>query len=251
MIGSFLNVVIARVPIITANQYRPVGTKVRIFDLLTPARSVCPICEHLIPWWRNIPVLSWVFLRGRAACCGAPISGRYLVVECLGVVITLFAWSIYGATWTAVFFSAFCLISLAIAVVDIETQTIPHALTIPLGACGLVLASLGVDYGASTDIESAVYGMLLGGFGMWAIRYIHLRLTRRIGLGGGDVFLTAAIGAWLGWQTLPIALAYAFGSAVLYGLWLIINHCTKRDTTFPLGPFLVAGGILVYLIHMR
>ena len=248
MLGSFLNVVISRVPIFAAIQHRPVGTKAPIFDLVTPARSICPKCEQVIPWRHNIPVLAWMFLRGRAACCDAPIRVRYLIVECLGLATALLAWSIYGATWAAVFFAGFCLTTISIAVVDIETQKIPHALTIPLGACGLIFASLGVEYGASTDVESAVYGMLWGGFGIWAVRYIHLRLTHRRGLGGGDIYLTAAIGAWLGWWVLPFALAFAFGAAVLYALWLIINHGANRDISLPLGPFLAAGGTAAYLL---
>ena len=247
MIGSFLNVVISRVPAFAANQYRLIGIKGPVFDLLTPTRSICPACEKVIPWRHNIPVFSWIFLRGQAACCDARIPVRYLVVECMGLAIVLTAWSIHGATWPAIAYSTFCLLLLAIAVVDIETRTIPLVLTIPLGASGLLVAILGMEYGASINIENAVYGMFLGGFGTWALRYVQLRITHRLNLGGGDLYLAATLGAWLGWQVIPFALTIAYASLMVYRIGYLARHGAKRDTSIAFAPFLVFGGILVYL----
>lgn len=247
MIGSFLNVVISRVPAFAANQYRLISVKGPVFDLLTPTRSICPACEKVIPWRHNIPVLSWIFLRGQAPCCDARIPVRYLVVECMTLAFVLTAWSIHGATWPAIAFSTFCLLLLAIAVVDIETRTIPLVLTIPLGASGLLVAILGMDYGALIVIENAVYGMFLGGFGTWAFRYVQLRITHRLNLGGGDLYLAATLGTWLGWRALPFALMIAFASVMVYRIEYRARHGTRRDTSIAFAPYLVFGGILVYL----
>ena len=243
MIGSFLNVVIARVPRMATVQDLPVGAWAPIYDLLTPVRSRCPACATVIPWYRNVPVLSWLLLRGRAACCRAPIPVRYLIVEILGLVIALVAFGVHGATWTAVPFAAFCYVLLAVAFVDLETGTVPTVLTVPFITGGLVVASF--DSLTSINAVGAIYGAALGGIGLWFIRYVHRRISGRIGLGGGDILLMAALGAWLGPRVLLLAAAVSFICAGVYAVGLLSLRRRQRDDLAPLGPFFATGGISV------
>ena len=245
LIGSFLNVVISRVPLIAASNETPIGAHAPIFDLLTPARSMCPACATGIPWWRNIPVLSWLLLRGIAACCQAQIPIRYLVVELLGLLIAFIAWIVHGPTWSAVPFAAFCYGMLAIAVVDLETYTIPSILSVPMIAAGLLLSTLESE--TPITAVDAIYGAACGGIGLWLVRYVHRRITGRIGLGSGDILLTAALGAWLGYLDLLPAVSIAFVCAGTHALWLVYVRRQTYDNVAPLGPFLAVGGIGVIL----
>lgn len=246
LVGSFLNVVIHRLPRMMErvwqeqaallNGQEPVAAP--RYNLVLP-RSACPSCGRPIRAWENIPVLSYCCLRGKCASCRAPISLRYPLVELLtGMLAGAIAWRFGFSSFTlAAWAFAFALIALAF--IDFDTQLLPDDITLPLLWLGL-LFNLG---GGFTELGSAVVGAVAGYLTLWSVYWLFKCATGKEGMGYGDFKLLAAIGAWFGWQLLPavILLASLAGSVIGIGLILLARH--GRNVPIPFGPYLALGGI--------
>jgi leader peptidase (prepilin peptidase)/N-methyltransferase len=247
LIGSFLNVVIHRLPKMMETDWQcqcaelrgePLPTQ-ETYSLVMP-RSRCPACGHGISALENIPVFSWLFLRGRCSACHAPISLRYPMVEALTCLLTGIAGAHFGFGWAAV--GAILLIwgLIALTFIDLDTQLLPDSITLPLVWGGL-FCNL---FGLYTDIQSSVIGAMLGYLSLWSVYWGFKLCTGKEGMGFGDFKLLAALGAWLGWQILPlvILLSSLVGAVVGIGLILLAKH--GRDVPIPFGPYLTSAGLL-------
>jgi leader peptidase (prepilin peptidase)/N-methyltransferase len=248
-VGSFLNVVIYRLPKMLEREWEgqcaslkgeetPSGTP---FNLVVP-RSACPSCGHKITALENIPLLSYAFLRGRCSQCKAPISVRYPLVELItGALSGFIAWH-FGFGWATVGALLFCWSLLALTFIDFDTQLLPDSITQPLIWLGLVF-NIG---GTFTDLQTAVIGAIAGYLSLWLVYWLFKFATGKEGMGFGDFKLLSAAGAWLGWQVLPVVilLSSVVGAAVGIALILFARH--GRHVPIPFGPYL-AGGAMIAL----
>jgi leader peptidase (prepilin peptidase)/N-methyltransferase len=263
LVGSFLNVVIHRLPIMMERQWReqcaelapqgadPSGPRSAAtpYNLVVP-RSACPACRAPIPSWHNVPVISWLLLRGRCANCQARISVRYPLIELLcGLLSAAVMWK-FGVGWPA--FGALLVTWFLIALtgIDLEHQLLPDSLTLPLLWGGL-LASLGWSVLTSTNLPvsptEAIIGAAAGYLSLWSVYHLFRLCTGKEGMGYGDFKLLAALGAWLGWHMLlPIVLCSAAVGAVV-GIALIVLGRRGRGVPIPFGPFLAAAGWLAMM----
>jgi len=247
MVGSFLNVVIHRLPIMMERDWAAQcaefkGEAVPVLEPLSLARprSRCPHCGHPITALENIPVISWLVLRGRCKGCAAPISLRYPLIEALtGLLFGLAAWH-FG--FTAAGLGALVLIAalFALTVIDFDTQLLPDDITLPLLWIGLALNAFNVY----TDLKSAVIGAMAGYLSLWSVYWLFKLFTGKEGMGYGDFKLLAALGAWLGWQMLPltILLSSMVGAVVGISMMVIARH--GRNVPIPFGPYLAAAGLI-------
>lgn len=247
MIGSFLNVVIHRLPRMMEAEWRIQCAALKgeelqeppIFNLWAP-RSACPHCNHQIRPWENIPVLSWLWLRGKCSACKAHISARYPVVELLTAALSAaVAWK-FGFGLAALGGIIFIWVLVALAFIDLDTTYLPDDLTLPLLWGGLLLNLFGIF----TNIESAVIGAIVGYLALWSVYWLFKLVTGKEGMGYGDFKLLAAIGAWLGWQALPVTilLSSAVGSVVGIAMIILVKH--DHRIPIPFGPYLVGGGLI-------
>jgi leader peptidase (prepilin peptidase)/N-methyltransferase len=250
-VGSFLNVVIHRLPKMLERQWRAECAELgdtdapaeERFDLVVP-RSRCPSCSHVITAMENIPLVSYVVLRGRCSACKARISPRYPFVEALtGVLSGYVAWR-FGFSAAALGALLFCWAMVALAFIDLDTFYLPDNITLLLLWTGLVFNLSGVF----TDLRSAVIGAASGYLMLWSVFWLYKIATGKEGMGYGDFKLLAAIGAWLGWKMLPmvILLSSFVGAAVGIGLIVFTRH--KREMPIPFGPYLAVAG-LIALFH--
>jgi leader peptidase (prepilin peptidase)/N-methyltransferase len=263
-IGSFLNVVIHRLPRMMEREWReqcaelamstgerhggtpvpppPAKEAQRRYNLFVP-RSACPSCGRQISALENIPVASWIALRGKCSGCGARISPRYPLVEIAAGALAAYAAWRYGASLSALGAMAFGWSLLALTVIDLDTQLLPDDITLPLLWAGLLL-NLG---GTFAPLPSAVIGALAGYLALWSIYWAFKLATGKEGMGYGDFKLLAAIGAWLGWQKLPMVILFSsvVGAVVGIGLMLFARHA--REKPIPFGPYLAAAGLLALL----
>jgi leader peptidase (prepilin peptidase)/N-methyltransferase len=257
LVGSFLNVVIHRLPEMLQRNWRQQCDELfgdekpetpteppEKYNLVVP-RSRCPACGHGITAAENIPVVSYLALRGKCSACGIRIPLRYPLVELGAAVLSaLVAWQ-FGATWATLYALAFTWALIALSGIDIDRKLLPDAITLPLLWLGL-LVCLGNFRGASgpvfASIEDAVIGAAAGYLSLWSIYHLFRMLTGKEGMGYGDFKLLAAIGAWLGWQYLPLTiLLSAVVGAVVGGAALAIGG-RHSQTPIPFGPFLAAAG---------
>ena len=257
LIGSFLNVVIYRLPLMLERQWAqdaqelaaskaPVAQATPVvqgaepaFNLVVP-RSRCPHCGHAIGWHENIPVLSYVWLRGRCSACQAPISARYPVVEIANAV--LFGWCIhhFGAGATGYAWCAFCACLLALALIDWDTTLLPDDLTLPLLWLGMIAAAL--RWLPEVSLYDSLWGAVAGYMSLWLVFWAFKLVTGRDGMGYGDFKLFAALGAWFGWETLiPLILIASVVGAVI-GIALKLNAGLREGGYVPFGPFLAIAG---------
>lgn len=247
LIGSFLNVVIHRLPLMMERDWSAQCAELRgdkpaqaePFSLLHP-RSRCPQCSRPVGPLENIPVLSFLFLRGRCRGCGKPISWRYPLVEALTALLFGFiAWQ-FGpgwATWAAMGFVAAMIV---LTFIDFDTQLLPDDITLPLLWAGLALNVTGTY----TDLTSAVIGAMAGYLSLWSIYWLFKLLTGKEGMGYGDFKLLAAIGAWLGWQVLPLTILLSSLVGAVVGIALIVLAKRGRNVPIPFGPYLATAGII-------
>jgi leader peptidase (prepilin peptidase)/N-methyltransferase len=255
VVGSFLNVVAYRLPIMMELAWRrelashaaepftpsPHVTDSR-FDLWWP-RSTCPKCGATIAARHNIPILSYVVLRGRCAACAAPVSRRYPIVEGLVAVLSLVVAATFGPTWHTVAALFFTWMLIALALIDFDTKLLPDSLTLLLLWAGVVLSVVpGEGFPLFADVRSSVLGAAAGYLSLWTVYQLFKLATGKEGMGYGDFKLLAALGAWLGWQLLPVVilLSAAVGSAV--GIALIALRGHSRHAAIPFGPYLAAAG---------
>ena len=247
MVGSFLNVVIHRLPLMMQRDWRaqcaelngvapPAEEKL---SLATP-RSRCPKCGHMISALENIPILSWLVLRGRCKACQAPISARYPLVEATTGLLSAYAGWHFGYSLAAAGALLFIWGMIALTFIDFDTQLLPDDITLPLLWAGLLI-NLGGGY---TDLQSAVIGAIAGYLALWCVYWGFKLTTGKEGMGYGDFKLLAAIGAWLGWQLLPLAILLSSLVGAVVGIGLIVFARHGRETPIPFGPYLAAAGII-------
>lgn len=247
MIGSFLNVVIYRLPRIMERQWAAECAEMagkeaeatETFNLVVP-RSRCQKCGHAIRWYENIPVLSYLFLRGRCSACGTPISLRYPLVEL--ATAALFAWCVWrwGATPTGLAWCGFCAAIVALALIDWDTTLLPDSITQPLLWAGLILAALRWN---AISLPDALWGAVGGYLSLWLVYWSFRLVTGKEGMGYGDFKLYAALGAWFGWTALvPIILMASVIGAII-GIALKFSSGLREGGYVPFGPFLAAAGL--------
>jgi leader peptidase (prepilin peptidase)/N-methyltransferase len=240
LLGSFLNVVVHRLPVMLQRQWQVdcggAAAEGR-YDLLAPA-SHCPHCKTPIAWRHNIPLLGWLWLRGRCAACRAPISVRYPLLELTAGVLAAAAAVRFGPGITAGAAIGLSLTLLALTLIDIDHMLLPDAITLP-GVWAGLLVNLG---GTFTDLRSAVIGAVAGYLVLWLVYHLFKWLTGKEGMGYGDFKLLALLGAWLGWQALPACLLLASLVGTVYGLGAILRQAQNRQQPFPFGPFLAVAG---------
>ncbi|MDX9700952.1 MAG: A24 family peptidase [Rhodocyclaceae bacterium] len=246
-IGSFLNVVIHRLPRMMELEWHAQAAELRgepqpeqdRFNLATP-RSRCPHCGHLITALENIPVVSYLVLRGKCRHCSAPISRRYPAVELVTAALTGFAaWHFgYGIAALGAMLLLWTLVALTF--IDLDTQLLPDNLTLPL-----VWLGLGFNlWDTYTPLSSAVIGAMAGYLSLWSVYWLFKLTTGKEGMGYGDFKLLAAIGAWLGWQMLPLVILLSSLVGAVVGVALIVLARHGRNVPIPFGPYLAAAGII-------
>ena len=246
-IGSFLNVVIHRLPKMLERQWRDELTDLNgqevaagpRYNLMVP-RSACPACGHAIGALENVPLISYLALRGKCAGCRARISPRYPLVEALtGALSGYIAWR-YGFTWQTLALLVFVWSMIALAFIDLDTFYLPDDITLPLVWAGL-LANMG---GLFVDLQSAVIGAIAGYLALWIVFWGYKLATGKDGMGYGDFKLLAAIGAWLGWKMLPVVILLSSLVGAIVGISLIVFARHGRNVPIPFGPYLVLGGLI-------
>ncbi len=252
-VGSFLNVVIYRLPIMMEQESRSLAKQIAAepepentpytegadtFNLMVP-RSRCPNCGQGISALQNIPVISWLLMRGKCSGCSTSIAVRYPLVEALtGVLSALILWQ-FGFSWLglAALVATWMLISMAF--IDADTMLLPDQLTLPLLWLGLIVNSTAAGI---TSLSSAVWGAIVGYLVLWSIYWLFKLITGKEGMGYGDFKLLAALGAWLGWQALPAIVLVSSVAGVLYAVAAGLFSKGVRDKPIPFGPFLALAG---------
>lgn len=255
VIGSFLNVVAYRLPVMMQRAWQeevaegPAPEDQERFDLVWP-RSRCPHCNHPIRAFHNIPILSWLLLKGRCADCNESVSARYPIIEAFTAIASVLVASHFGATWATPAALVITWFLIALSLIDLDHKLLPDSLTLPLLWIGMLISLLevnGTPVFAHLDIRSSVIGAAAGYLSLWSVYQLFKLLTGKEGMGYGDFKLLAALGAWLGWQMLPlvIVLSAAVGSAV--GIALILTGQRSRQAEIPFGPYLAGAGWLALL----
>ena len=260
LVGSFLNVVIYRVPLMMEREWRaqcreisgagpdPQQDDEAPFNLLKPA-SHCPACNTPIKAIHNVPVFGWLFLGGKCAACKAKISPRYPVIELLtGLLSGLIVWQ-FGAGLTGGATLLFLWALIALTMIDIDHQLLPDNITYPVLWLGLIVSVTPATAGTipSPDLGSSVIGAAAGYLSLWSVYWLFKILTGKEGMGYGDFKLLAALGAWLGWQLLPlvILLSAVVGATVGIGMILILGR--DKQVPIPFGPYLAGAGLIALL----
>lgn len=247
VVGSFLNVVIARLPRMLEADWRRSAADILEqtapaaprFNLAYPA-SACPHCRTPIRAWQNIPLISYVLQRGRCAACSEHISLQYPLVELGAAVAALVCGWSFGPTAACVLAIILSWALLTLAVIDAQTQLLPDDITLPLLWLGLLAAATGW----SIDPVNAIIGAVAGYMILWLVFHAFRLLTGKRGMGYGDFKLLAALGAWLGWQQLPVILILASAVGAIVGIMLMASGRLQRGAAMPFGPFLAAAGWL-------
>lgn len=252
LVGSFLNVVVHRLPKMLERQWAADCADLRgepdphadapRYDLIVP-RSACPRCGRRIGALDNVPIASWLLLRGRCRGCAAPISPRYPLVEALTGAIFVGLSLHFGATLALVAACVFAAALIAAAFIDLDTTLLPDSITLPLVWIGL-LFNLRATF---VPLDEAVIGAVAGYLVLWSVYQAFRLLTGKEGMGFGDFKLLAAIGAFIGWKMLPAVILFSSGVGATVGIALIVLRGRDRNTAIPFGPYLAAAGLLAML----
>lgn len=278
-IGSFLNVVVHRLPIVMerghwieaalqlddkaawnrafgtghaplaelASAYRSLESAIDALPALSVAspRSRCPSCGHVIAWYENIPILGWLLLKGRCSSCNTSIGVRYPMVEATtGATFALLGW-IYGAQWSTLLWCAVAAVLIALALIDWDTTYLPDKLTLPLMWAGLLASSLGWT---PLTLAEAFWGAVAGYTSLWSVYWLFKLATGKEGMGYGDFKLMAALGAWFGAPLIVPILLMASTVGAVVGIAMKISGSLREGRFVPFGPFLVGGGLVVMLV---
>ena len=255
LVGSFLNVVIYRLPQMMQAEW----TKqyYQLFEIKNPSKrseittsfnlavpnSHCPKCKHEISALQNIPLFSWLFLRGKCRYCQGSISARYPIMEaCTGIITALVVFQ-FGFSWltlAALFFSWSLIV---LTMIDFDHQLLPDDITLPLLWLGLVINSMSMI----TFLEEAVWGAIVGYAILWGVYWLFKLATGKEGMGYGDFKLLAALGAWMGWQSLPVIILLSSCVGAVVGLGLIVFKGRDKNIPIPFGPYLASAGFLALL----
>lgn len=244
MIGSFLNVVIYRVPKMMELEWQAQVDEIQgkeseevSFNLALPASS-CPKCGHKIRWFENLPVLSYLLQKGKCNGCAAPISMRYPGVELFTAVISAFVASVYGLNEIGLAVMFFTWVLICLTMIDYDTQLLPDNMTLPLLWLGLLVNS----FGMFTSLHMAVAGAMLGYLSLWSIYWLFKLLTGKEGMGYGDFKLLAALGAWVGADHLPVIILFSSLVGAIFGIMMIALKRHERQNPIPFGPYLAVAG---------
>ncbi len=266
LVGSFLNVVIHRIPVMMKREAKqdcseffaehfpdslssseqtlvksqnPVASK---YNLIVP-RSACPHCGHLITALENIPVISYLFLKGKCRECGSKISIRYPFVEILSAILVVIVALKFGVSYQTLFAAFFTWALLALTFIDLDTQYLPDQITLPFLWLGLLI---NLD-NTFTDIHSALIGAAAGYLTLWSVYKLFKLLTNKEGMGYGDFKLLAMIGAWCGWQVIPAVILISSVIGSIAGILMIVTKYHKKGKPIPFGPYLAGAGWIVLL----
>ena len=252
VVGSFLNVVIYRLPVMMERSWireckehtaGPADTdEQHPFNLLTPA-SRCPQCNHRITAAENIPVISYLFLRGRCSDCGAAISMRYPAVELTTAILSVITALHFGYSLQTLAALGFTWALIPLFLIDFDHQILPDSITLPLLWSGLLLSLFNLFVDSHTSIIGAVAGYL----SLWTIFHVFKLLTGKEGMGYGDFKLLGALGAWVGWQSLPVVILFSSVVGAVIGITLILFKGRDHSQPMPFGPFLAAAGWITLL----
>lgn len=269
LIGSFLNVVIHRVPIMLQREWRAQAEEIlqgdgnqepadrqstaserqttdglpTKYNLIVP-RSACPKCGAEIKAWQNIPVVSYLLLKGKCANCGVRISPRYPIVELVTAILSAaVAWK-FGVTWYTGAALVLTWVLIALTFIDFDTQLLPDNMTLPLMWLGLLvsLAATIPEIGLPVDTRSSILGAVAGYLSLWSVYHVFKLITGKEGMGYGDFKLFAALGAWLGWQMLPLVILLSAFTGAVVGITLIVARGRDKNIPIPFGPYLAAAG---------
>lgn len=255
IVGSFLNVVIYRLPLMMEREWKQEcrlileldsepqpSDSTEIFNLIQP-NSRCPQCGAAIKPWHNIPVISYLMLGGKCANCSQPISARYPIIEAVtGLLSGIVAWqlgysiealTVLGLTWALI----------ALTMIDVDHKLLPDQITLPLLWAGLIVNS----FGFFVPLGDALWGAVAGYLSLWSVYWGFKILTGKEGMGFGDFKLLAALGAWMGWQYLLLIILLSSVVGAVVGISLIVFSKNGRDTQIPFGPYLAAAGWIAFL----
>jgi leader peptidase (prepilin peptidase)/N-methyltransferase len=246
-IGSFLNVVIHRLPLMMERGWRLESADllgVAIADspqiTLSTPRSRCPSCGHQIHWYENIPIASYLWLRGRCSACKAPISRRYPSIELLTALLFAACGLHFGAQPTVLLWCGLVATLVALAFIDLDTSFLPDDLTLPLMWAGIVSAALGW---IPVTLTASVGGAVVGYLSLWFVFHAYRLIRGKEGMGAGDFKLLAALGAWMGWQAIPSIILLSSAVGAIVGIALIVFRQHDREVPIPFGPYLAGGGV--------
>jgi leader peptidase (prepilin peptidase)/N-methyltransferase len=261
LVGSFLNVVIYRVPVMLQRDWRQqccefleldekefskddLNAKHKIFNLVKPD-SHCPQCNAPVRAWQNIPILSYVLLRGKCASCQKPISMRYPIIELVtGLLSGVVAWQ-FGATWLALAFLVLTWSLISLTMIDFDHQLLPDNITLPLLWLGLLVNALLPE--TTVSATDAVLGAIIGYMSLWSLYWVFKMLTGKEGMGYGDFKLLAALGAWMGWQSLLLIVILSSLVGAIVGIALLLFRGQDRNIPIPFGPYLAGAGFIAML----
>ena len=251
LIGSFLNVLVYRLPLMLQRDWQsqarevlelPAARQEQTFNLVLP-NSSCPQCGHEIRPWENIPVVSYLFLRGKCSSCKTPISKRYPIVElACGVLSGYIAWH-FGLTWQTAAMLVLAWGLLAMSLIDADHQILPDVLVLPLLWLGLILNY----FGLFTSQEEARWGAIAGYLSLWSVYWLFKLVTGKEGMGYGDFKLLAMLGAWGGWQILPLTILLSSLVGAVLGVILLRLRGSDSSTPMPFGPYLAIAGWIALL----
>lgn len=259
LVGSFLNVVIYRLPKMMErdwqNQCRDFlandgdiaslpnnNAKQEPFNLMVPA-SRCPHCGHKIKPWENVPIISYIFLRGKCANCKTGISPRYPIIELVTGLLSVAVIYYVGVNWSGLAALIFTWSLIALTMIDLDTYLLPDDITLPLLWLGLIANS----FGAFTDLPSALWGAIAGYLALWSVYKLFKLLTGKEGMGYGDFKLLAALGAWMGWQMLPQIILLSSLVGAVIGIGMIVIRGRDKNIPIPFGPYLAIAGWIAFI----
>ena len=249
-VGSFLNVVIYRLPVILEREWKQQCqeflelevSEQKKFTLSLPA-STCPDCKHKIRFWENIPVISYLFLKGKCSSCGTHISLQYPLVEASTAILSVIIAHHYGVTWQTVTALILTWSLIALTMIDVHKQLLPDNITLPLLWLGIICNM----FGLFTDLESSVKGAIFGYLALWSIYHLFKILTGKEGMGYGDFKLLSALGAWMGWKVLPLIVVLSSFVGAVIGITMIVFTRHDKSVPIPFGPYLAIAGWIALL----
>ncbi len=259
LVGSFLNVVIYRLPKMMERDWQdqcrdfltndgdiaalPANdSKQEPFNLMVPA-SRCPHCGHKIKPWENIPVISYLFLRGKCSNCKAGISARYPVIELVTGLLSVAVVFYVGVNWSGLAALVFTWSLMALTMIDFDTYLLPDDITLPLLWLGLIVNS----FNTFTDLPSALWGAIAGYLALWSVYKFFKLVTGKEGMGYGDFKLLAALGAWMGWQMLPQIILLSSLVGAVIGISMIVIRGRDKNIPIPFGPYLAIAGWIAFI----
>ena len=253
LVGSFLNVVIYRLPVMMQRDWKSQCCDLleiedqtqqgsESFNLVLP-NSRCPKCDHAIKPWENIPVISYLFLRGKCSSCSTPISIRYPIIEAVTGALSLVIALQFGISWLSLSLLVLTWCLIALTMIDVDTQLLPDSITLPLMWLGLIVNF----FGGLTSFEDAFWGAIAGYMSLWSVFWCFKLITGKEGMGFGDFKLLAALGAWMGWQALPTIIIMSSLVGAVIGVGMILIQGRDKNTPIPFGPYLAIAGWITLL----